>query len=251
MTVLRLVALREPEAFADWYRLGADYVLDVAGGLDLTVGDGGDLHDLRGRVDDAAAALARGETALDPASARTVAAVLLGDAAYSEPFCEWMPLWYELLLLPGSRYAGWRLRRVARRVAADSGLDHVSSPRYSRPSDVLVRGRPAVAFVDGFAAQFRFAAAITHLEWFLHAAPAFDVRVPADLAARAREETVRRYALGESLSPRVREFQRLLFGDDEWVRAIDEAYGLDSVLFDRWERILRRERERLEATRTD
>lgn len=238
MTVLRLVALRRPAAFAPWYRFGAEYVADVSRGLGLET-------ELTVDVDATVAALERGETALPTAAARSVVAVLLGDAGYPEPFCEWMPLWYELALLPGSRYAEWRLRRVARRIAADSGLDHVSAPQFSRPRDVLVRGAPAVGFVDGFAARFRFAAAISHLEWFLHAAPAFGVTVPADLATRARGETVRHYALGEALSPRVREFQRLLFADDRWVSGIDEIYGLDSALFSVWERILSRERERL------
>ena len=42
-------------------------------------------------------------------------------------------------------------------------------------------------------------------------------------------------------------FQALLFADDRWVRAINEGYGLNSALFDVWERILSAERRRLEA----
>jgi hypothetical protein len=74
--------------------------------------------------------------------------------------------------------------------------------------------------------------------------------VPESLVARTRRETVEWYASGAEdpaeLSPEVREFQHLLFADDRWVRRIDEVYGLESLLFSVWERILREERERLE-----
>ena len=44
----------------------------------------------------------------------------------------------------------------------------------------------------------------------------------------------------------VARFQAALFGDDAWVRRIDDVYGLDSWLFGLWERLLRAERRRLE-----
>lgn len=241
MTVLALTTLRRPADFADWYRIGADYVLEVAEGLAL------DLGDFPALADEATAAMRAGRTDVRPEVARSVAADLYADAAFCEPYLEWTPLWYELALLGPVRYADARLRRVAGQYA--SGLGHVSVPQFTRPRDVLVDGRPAVASVSGFRDRFLFADALLHLEWFVHVARESGIAVPASLVERTREETVEWYASGAEdpaeLSPEVREFQRLLFTDDRWVRRIDEAYGLDSVLFSVWERILRAERERL------
>ena len=241
MTVLALTTLRRPADFADWYRIGADYVIEVAEGLNL------DLGDFPARADEATAAMRAGRTDVRPELARSIAADLYADAAFCEPYLEWTPLWYELALLGPVRYAEARLRRVAGRYVSDLG--HVSVPQFSRPRDVLVGGRPAVASVSGFRDRFLFADALLHLEWFVHVARESGVAVPETLVVRTREETVEWYASGaedpDELSPDVREFQRLLFTDDRWVRRIDEAYKLDSVLFSVWERILREERDRL------
>ncbi|WP_066414198.1 hypothetical protein [Halorubrum aethiopicum] len=189
--------------------------------------------------------LAADPTDLPPAAARSVATTLLADGAFSEPYCEWMPLWYELGLLAPVRYGEWRLRRVAREVAAAAGVT-ASAPRFSRPRDVVVDGRPALAGVSGFRERFLAAGALLHLEWFVHAAAADGIAVPSDLVKRAREESLSYYAGDrDRLSPEVRRFQRLLFADDAWVARVDAAYGLDSRLFGLWERLLRDERRRL------
>ncbi len=186
-------------------------------------------------------------TSLSPAGARSVAATLLADAVFSEPFCEWMPLWYEIPLLPAIRYGEWRLRRVARAVVQTSGIT-VSAPRFTRPRDVGVGGRPALDGVSGFRERFLLADSLLHLEWFVHVAAADGIEVPVPLVERTRHESLAYYAGDrDELSPRVREFQHLLFGDDQWVRRVDAAYDLDSRLFGLWERILRAERERLAA----
>jgi hypothetical protein len=237
VSLLRLFGLVRPDQFADWYRIGADYVLTVSEGMGFPVGE------FPARAEAATAALRAGRTDVPPDVARSVAADLLADATFSEPYLEWMPLWYELALVGPVRYAEYRLRRVAARYATD--LDHVSVPRFSRPQDVLVGGRPAVEYVSGFARRFVLADAVLHLEWYAHVARESGVAVPPDLIARAREETVAYYTGRGDLSPEVRRFQRLLFADDAWVREIDAAYDLDSALFALWERLLRRERERL------
>jgi hypothetical protein len=182
---------------------------------------------------------------LSPAEARSVAATLLADGAFSEPYCEWMPTWYELALIGPVRYGDWRLRRVAGTVAEAAGVT-VTAPRFSRPRDVTVDGRPALAGVSGFRDRFLLADALLHLEWFVHAAAADGIRVPAGLVERTRRESLSYYGGDrESLSPPVRRFQRLLFADDAWVRRVNDRYALDSRLFGLWERILRAERERL------
>jgi len=201
------------------------------------------------RLDGAAIAstLATDPDALDRPAARSVATTLLADAVFSAPYCEWMPRWYELALAAPVRYGEWRLRRVASEVAATAAVT-VSAPRFSRPRDVRVAGHPALANVRGFRDRFVLAAALLHLEWFVHVAAADGIEVPASLIDRTRIESAAYYAGDrDRLSEPVRRFQAALFGDDAWVSRIDSAYGLDSRLFGLWERLLRDERRRLEA----
>jgi hypothetical protein len=196
--------------------------------------------------DQIAARLAADPSSLSSAAARSVATTLVADGVFSEPYCEWMPLWYELALLGPVRYADWRLGRVARAVAAAADVT-VSTPRFSRPRDVVVDGHPPLATVSGFRDRFVLAAALLHLEWFVHVAAADGIEVPGPLVARTRAESLSYYAGDrEGLSPRVARFQAALFGDDAWVRRIDDVYELDSWLFGLWERLLRAERRRLE-----
>ncbi|MDB2273652.1 hypothetical protein PM022_03640 [Halorubrum ezzemoulense] len=185
---------------------------------------------------------------LTPDEARSVAATLLADGAFSEPYCEWLPTWYELALIAPVRYCDWRLRRVAGAVA-DRASVTATAPRFSRPADVRIDGAPALSRASGFRERFLLADSLLHLEWFVHVAAADGIDVPADLIARTREESLSYYGGDwDHLSPDVRRFQRHLFADDRWVRRVDEAYDLDSALFGLWERLLRDERRRLDES---
>ncbi|WP_117592630.1 hypothetical protein [Haloprofundus halophilus] len=244
MTVFRLATLRTAEDFADWYRIGADYVARVAEGMAF---DCGRFHEEAAAGVDAMRA---NRTDVEPSVARSIAATLLADAAFCDPFCEWLPLWYELALAGPNALAEHRLTRISRTYA--SALPHVTVPQYSTPGDVLVEGRPALSHVSGFVERFVLADAILHLEWFASVARESGIEVPPELLARTREESVAYYTgRRESLSPDVRRFQALLFADDEWVGKINRAYELDSALFDVWEGILRRARTDLETTASD
>lgn len=241
MSVLSLLRARTPADFADWFRPGGDYLLRVADGMGFHTGD------LAGFLDEAETAMRAGRTGADvaPAVNRLVAATLYADAAFGLPFLEWTPAWYELPMTPPVAYADWRLRRVADRYATT--IDYLSVPRFSRPRDVVSRGEPALASVSGFADRFAFADAVLHLEWFDYVAGECGLEVPPELVAETRSQTVGYYVgdlAVDDLDPTVRRFQSLLFTDDEWVRAVDERYGLDSVLLSLWERVCRRERER-------
>lgn len=185
---------------------------------------------------------------LSPAAARSVAATLLADGRFSEPYCEWLPTWYELALIAPVRYGEWRLRRVAAEVADVANVT-VTAPRFSRPRDVTIDGGPALSRVSGFRERFLLADALLHLEWFEHAAAADGITLPEALVDRTREESLSYYGGDrERLSKPVRRFQRLLFADDAWTRQVDESYRLKSRLFGFWERLLRAERERLAST---
>jgi hypothetical protein len=230
--------LTAPNDFADWYAASRAYTRHVAEGMGFEGADALDGAQI-------AASLREDPSRLSPAAARSVAATLLADGRFSEPYCEWLPTWYELALIAPVRYGEWRLRRVAAAVA-DAANVTVTAPRFSRPRDVTVDGRPALAFVSGFRERFLLADALLHLEWFEHAAAADGIEVPAALVDRTREESLSYYGgKRDRLSEPVQRFQRLLFADDAWVRRVDESYGLDSYLFGLWERFLRAERERL------
>lgn len=233
--------MRTPAAAADWYLAGRAYTRRVAAGMEFSGAD---------RIDgEAVAATLRSDpSALSRREAASVLGVFLGDAVYSEPFCEWLPTWYELAVVPLARVLERRLRRTAREVAAATGVTAMA-PRFPRPRDVLVDGGSPLAGVSGFRERFVLAAAVTHAEWFRHAATADGVDVPAGFLDRATRETVGYYAGSRpSLSPRVRRFQALCFSDETWVRDVDAAYGLDSWLFGLWARLLGAERRRLEST---
>ena len=124
----------------------------------------------------------------------------------------------------------------------------MAAPRFSRPKDVIIDGKPALARVSGFRERFLLADALLHVEWFEHAAAADGIDVPATLLEQTRAESLSYYGgVRDELSEPVRRFQRLLFADDFWVRRVNERYGLDSRLFGFWERLLCAERERLES----
>ncbi|MFB6302652.1 MAG: hypothetical protein ABEH78_07310 [Haloferacaceae archaeon] len=242
MSLWRLLPLRSPADFADWVRVGAEYVRDVTDGM------GFDAPPLDARTEAAVRAMRADRTDVRPPVARLITADLLADAAFADPFCQWTPLWYELALAGPNALAARRLRRLARRYAADSDLDAVAAPRFSRPGDVLVDGRPATAGVEGFGDRFVLASAVLHLEWYVHVAREAGVEVPRALVARTRRASAAYYAGARTdLPDEVRRFQRLLFADDAWVRGVDEAYGLDSALFSVWERLLREARRDLNA----
>jgi hypothetical protein len=240
VSVFSLLRLRTPADFADWYRIGAAYVERVAEGMGF---DTGEFVDYEAGVD--AMRSGRPASEIDPAIRRSIAADLLADAVFSEPYCEWLPLWYELGLLGPVGYGEYRLRQIA--ATYGDGLS-ISVPRFSRPGDVLVDGQPAPRHVSGFGERFVLADALLHLDWFVHVARESGIAVPQPLVAQTREESLAYYTgRRESLSPRVREFQALLFTDDAWVREIDDCYGLNSALFGVWERLLGAERQRLET----
>ena len=240
MSVLSLLRLRTAADFADWYRIGAEYVDGVADAMGF---DTADFVDYEAGVE--AMRDGRPPASVSPTIRRSIAADLLADAVFSEPFCEWLPLWYEVSLLGPVRYGEYRLRQVADPYCR--GLS-VLVPRFSRPANAVVDGRPAPAHLTGFRERFVLADAILHLEWFVHVARESGIDVPQALVERTRRESLAYYTgHRESLSPQVQQFQAALFADDRWVREIDAVYGLDSTLFGVWERFLRAERKRLET----
>lgn len=267
MTVLRLLGARDAADFAAWFRAGAEYTDRVADGMGFERdGVGADGADPIADPAPVVAALRDGRTDLPPATARVVAATYLGDAEFGPPFLAYTPSWYRLALAGPVALATRRLRRVAEpfveRVRLDggdagaapdgTGAVPPAGPTYSLPADLPV-GADAVAAVrdaggwTAFERSFVLADAVLHTEWFADVARAGGIRVPEELVERTLRESAAYYTgRRATLSPRVRRFQRYLFADDAWVRDVDTSYRLDSALFGAWERILRRERRRLE-----
>lgn len=237
-TPARLALANDPESLADYYRFGADYVLEVARAMSFETGDAAAV------VDRAERAMRAGRTDVEPAIARSVAAVVLGDANWWLPLGTWVPVRWALV-------SGWRawplfynLRRVGRTYAAN--LASFDVPTFSTRWDVLVEGRPAAGYVSGYADSVVLADSILHLEWFDAVAADHGIDVPADLRERTRRES-KRYFTGHrsELSPDVREFQYHLFADVDWIRAFADRYTgrtvVDELGIDAIERTRRRE----------
>ncbi|ERH13406.1 MAG: hypothetical protein J07HB67_02445 [halophilic archaeon J07HB67] len=240
MTLWPLVSLRSPADFADWFRAGVEYTIRVARALDV------DPAPLPAHRDRGLAAMRADRTEVSPALARTIGAVLSGDAAFGRPFLRWTPRWYRLLLAGPIGLADRRLTRVATPYVDRGGVER---PSFSTPETVTVDGQPLDLSGIGFADRFLLADALLHVEWFRDVAEACGLAVPDQLLDRTRRESAAVYAgRGGSLSASVRRVQFALFGDDAWVRDVDTTYRLNSTLLSVWEGILRRERHRLGAT---
>ncbi len=253
MTLRPLVSLRSPADFADWFRAGVEYTIRVARALDI------DPAPLPAHRDEGVAAMRANRTDVSPALARTIGAVLSGDAAFGRPFLRWTPRWYRFLLAGPIALADRRLSRVAAPYADRGGVDR---PSFSTPDavadgaplhDAGADGAPSLDLSGlGFADRFLLADAVLHVEWFRDVAAVCDLSVPAALLDRTHRESVAVYA-GQrgSLSPAARRVQFALFGDDAWVRDVNATYRLNSTLLSVWEGILRRERRRLGAAVRD
>jgi len=273
VTLRPLVSLRSPADFADWFRAGVEYTIRVARALDI------DPAPLPTHRDEGVAAMRANRTDVSPALARTIGAVLLGDAAFGRPFLRWTPRWYRLLLAGPIALADRRLSRVAAPYADRGGVDR---PSFSTPDavadgaplhdagadgtpshdagadgtpshDAGADGTPSLDLSGlGFADRFLLADAVLHVEWFRDVAAVCDLSVPAALLDRTHRESVAVYAGRRgSLSPAARRVQFALFGDDAWVRDVNATYRLNSTLLSVWEGILRRERRRLGAAVRD
>jgi hypothetical protein len=216
-TPVRLALASDPPALADYYRFGADYVLDVATAMGFETGT------TAATVDRAEAAMRDGRTEVRVEVARSVASVLLGDANWWLPFGTWVPVHWAAL----SAFRAWPLFLNLRRVghAYAGALDTFDVPTFSTRWDVFVAGRPAVAHVSGYEDRLLLADSVLHLEWFVAVAEDHGIDVPDDLVARTRHASVEFYTgYREDLPPDVRAFQYHLFADGEWIRRFAERY---------------------------
>lgn len=259
MTVFRLGlpgAFRRPSDAADYTRIGAEYIVDVAEDL------GWDHGGLDANVTEAAEAMRNDETEVEDRTARLIAVVLAGDAAFYTAFIDWFPA-YRVLARPLDWVFGRKLRRLAAMyVGAEATgvagwlrnypgvLD--DPPTYSRPPDVPVDGRPPTAYADSFGDRVALSDAVLHTEWFAHAAAYVGVEIDRGLVERTIAESPAFFA-GETqeLSADVTRFQWVLFRDAAWLRDVDRLYGLGSVICREAAEDLEEARERLAPTSSD
>lgn len=240
MTVFRLGlpgAFRSPSDAADYLRIGAEYVVDVADDV------GWDHDGLDATVDEAVAAMRAGDTDVDDRVGRLIAVVLAGDADFYTAFIDWFPP-YRVAARPLDWVFGRKLRRIAAMYAPGGPevggfrgwlrnypgvLDE--STAFSRPADVRVEGRPATAYVDGFGDRVVLSDAVLHTEWFAHAAQAVGVDIDGSLVERTLRTSPGYFAgVRDELPDDVRGFQRALCRDADWLRDVDRLYGLDSIV---------------------
>jgi len=213
-----------PESIAEYYTYAAEYVVGVTDGM------GFDHDGVESTVERGADALASERREVEPATARSIASVLLDDAAWYTAYAEWRPLPTELAF----KFRFFPLIRALRDVAEPYSrrVGSVSHPPFSRPEDVTVAGRPVSNVVDDAQRQFLLGAAILQTEWYVDAAAHHGVSVPDDLLERSTEEFAAYFA-GErdSFSPQVRNFQCELFRESvRWVTRFERRFGRASLL---------------------
>jgi hypothetical protein len=247
MTAAKLVgpgALREPEDVAPCFRFGVEYLLEVTDEM------GWD----RGRLDETAerayGSMRDGETEVPEDERRLISAVLVADAEYWWPIGRWLPRGYALLMRGLSHALRRKLLKLAGIYtgAIETGFrefyhaypsvrERLGTPGYSNPEDCVVEGQPATAHVGGlsldtFARRTVLGDSVLHIEWYEYVAEKTGIEYDADLCARAKEESPAYFAgVSDELSDDVRELQRAMYIDDDWIRKFHEEYSLRSVLF--------------------
>jgi len=251
MTVLRFVlpgAFRKPSDAAEYFRFGADYLVDVAEGM------GWDHGGADAVAESAYAAMREGRTDVPDDEATLIGAVLVGDAEFWWPMGEWLPPGYALLM----RGLSHALRRKLLRLAGvytdtlEGGLrefyhahpsvrEGFGAPEFTTPGDEAARveGEPATAYVpglglDAFARRTVLGDSVLHVEWYAYVAERVGVDYDEALCDRAVAESPAYFAgVADDLSDDVRELQRVMFSDSDWIRDFHDHYRLRSVLFRR------------------
>jgi hypothetical protein len=235
MTVFKLVlpsAFRTPSDAADYFRLGAEYILDVTRDM------GWDVGDLPGCIENAYEAMTDDRTDVDDDVARLIAIVLAGDADFYRAFVRWFPWRYRVFVVDLDHIFRRKLRRLA--AAYADGPEHgwgnylacypniLDPPPYSAPEDVLVECVPPTRHVSGYADRTVLVDSVLHAEWYGHAARYVGVDVPEKLVETAAQEGARFFSVGGDISPEAARFQHALFTDADWLRGVNEAYDLSS-----------------------
>ncbi|MFB6282786.1 MAG: hypothetical protein ABEK59_02490 [Halobacteria archaeon] len=236
---------REPEDAAEYFRYGADYVLDVSRDMGWRVGD------LQGTIECGYHAMKNGDTEVDPETARLIGAVLIGDAEYWRPLGRWFPRGYRLLmrgLEHGLRRKLLRLAGIYTDTVEFGGKKQKSrnffyaypevrqcfgTPEFTLPGEVLVEGSDPRSYVDGFTDHVILGDSVLHTEWYSWVAQKMGIDVNTDLVEKTRNQSLY-YFTGnaEVLSEDVRRFQETMFSDYSWIRGIQDEYDLNSILFD-------------------
>lgn len=231
MTFLKLASLTEPADFEHWYNRSSQNIEDAADGMGFELNGYDELRQ------NALEALADNRTDVDEDVASTIGATLISDATFGEAMTAWMPGWYNLAMLPQARLVDESVAAVGEQYATQ--VDDFTYPEYSTPDDWTVGGRPAIEVCDTFEQRFILSVAILHTDWFVYIAENAGIELPEDLLQRTYEQSAGFFSASTStLDDDVRLFQRLLFSDVDWVRGINEDYGLDSWLFERWAKSL-------------
>lgn len=251
MTAAKLVglrALRKPEDVAPYFRFGAEYLLGVAEAMGW---DRGSLDETAERAHEA---MRDGKTDVPEEQRALIGAVLVADAEYWWPIGRWLPRGYALLMRGLSHALRRKLLKLAGVYtgALETGSrfrefygayptvrEHLGVPGYSNPDDCTVEGKPPTAYVgglslDAFARRTVLGDSVLHVEWYEYVAEETGVGYDADLCERAKVESPAYFAgVRDELGDEVRELQRAMFTDDDWIRGFHEEYSLRSVLFKR------------------
>lgn len=265
MTAAKLVlphALRSPDDTAEYFKFGAEYVLNVTEDMGWESGGFDETYER------AYEAMQEGRTEVPDDEATLVGAVLLADAEYWWPIGRWLPRGYALLM----RGLSHALRRKLLRLAGiytdtlETGFgefyhafptvrERLGVPGFSNPDDerVLVDGKPPTSYVrglslDAFARRTVLGDSVLHVEWFTYVADETGVEYDEELCERAIDESPAYFAgRTDELSDDVRKLQKAMFSDDDWIRDFHDHYSLRSILFKRAARGIEETAEELGA----
>jgi len=231
MTIAKLGRLRGANELAQYYKFGAEWMLNVAEVM------GADVSRQRNIVFDAHRAMLQGNTNIDPTRSRSIVSVLKGDAFWYGPYTQWLPRGWKRMLKALSRPMKRNLNSTADLYSMN--IDAFNSPNFSTPEKVVVNGEKATKFVSGFDDRFVLGASLLHTEWFFDVIDDHDIELSDGLEQQVLHES-KLYFTGQSnrLSPDVRRFQRSAFNqDDIWINRVNDEYNMNSRIMRRGARV--------------
>ncbi len=208
---------------ADYFRLDADYVINVAEAISLNI------HDFKEKSDSIEKKIRKGEE-LNPFEGHLFGSIFIGDAEFLHPSASWVQSRLIKILLTmsdGPVHHKWE--RIAKE---HYNIGKLSEPGFSLPSDFQVKGEKPTNYVSGLSDSTKLGVSILDLEWFIYICDENGVDYDPDFVQRTKKESLHYFTGKEDeLSHDVRKFQMELFTNaSEWLENVMERFNMRSFL---------------------